>query len=1296
MTAFLSSPIPGSLLAIGLLLVLCAYLCRRSNIATRIIGTLAGSLGLLFVAASQVGLPIAFTSAQLGLLPTQSTQVLRLGVYSPFDAPPLWFKPTNAVCSPVANIGTRVNSANGNCWNAEQPTAGLDLRQFGTSGSAVTTTATVTTGQAGITLAGASDFLTGHGIVIGGAGPFPIVTNPTGLAVASFCYGKSSYGTTVSGSPIITNFLKKGIAVGDLVTGTGIPGGTTVLGYNINTQTLRMSANATASGSLVAITATDPCNKTYYYRMASFDGSGGITQPLAAVFTTTGPQTPSTWAIVCLTWTRPAGTVPAGYAVWKSLDSGATYNFMQALNAEGSGACLNQAGPFMDGGQPSVERPWWIPNDPASIPFGGQPQWLRTSITVGGGTTSLTLANTSSQTITTSTDPIIGMVLHDDTDPWTRFFIALNAQGGTGVIPAVTSNGSSQAVYRTNTGGTITRSGVRLIASPGATIKPFGATIAGNSALTIAGSAGTNYTLGANFTENDNCVVLSSTAGLAKDSFLQFNQAGPGGSSQQADYYFVSRVQQLGCDNKANSVRLEDAAPITFSDAAHREVATITGTPAVGDSVTFTVSGQASCSATYVVVTNDTTTEIARGLALAINSSTCGPFSFATHSLNVVTATFDSTYSTLTFGSSTAHPAGGTEAVALSGGTTTAVASISPVMNVHVDGVMIDGTDNVGTLSGGGWVGVFSIYSAYGTYTNLTIINTVSNGSAITESVSYKNTFDNIYIRRGSGGTQNITSYADFVSYLSTGTKANNITSTEPASFGPQFAFGAYAQVTNLSTDGAYWGRGLKLAGTIGGQFTNINSSNNVFKDLAICCGAYRNSLTNIRTINSYGINQAGIGFFDAWSRENSFTNIVSSGNEYDWDSYPTDYGNTIYGLRTSDGVKRNTVSVSDSKTKLFGWNECQLAYQPEPFLQDLSLITPNPPCQVPSPAASENLLLNGGFELDQAHAGATVGFNDYFADGWKATSGVTSFSFTAGRSSVTPPAGQAFGGLFTITSLGTGPAAGEFVGINQDIPGFMLANTGFGATGAKKLSYSMTVNSSITANVGIAFYNQTSADGYTVMCRIPTANVDTKCSGTIPADVGNAWDRSSSNTSMRMFITLVAGTSYQCGPRVSWVSGLCLTNFDQTQFSLNNGATFKVSAVKLEAGAPTPFKNDIALEIARAQRFYRKSFPFGVAPAQNAGLAGARCGRTSSTTAGTFSLFEKFDTPMIGTPTITTFNPSAANANWRDVTGATDVVAQVDVSTAKADRGFELGTQTTTLTAGRDLCIHYTADSRL
>jgi hypothetical protein len=843
-----------------------------------------------------------------------------LGFTSPFDAPPLWFKPTNANCPVGVNgdTGTQVKSANNTCWVSEHPTAGLDLRQFGATGSATTTTSTTTASQPTVTLASASDFLNGHGVVIGGAGPSTVLTNPTGLTVGANCFAKSASGTTTNGSPIITGVVRKGIAVGDLVTGTGIPGGATVAAYNTTTQTLRISANATAPGTGVSLTITDPCNQTYYYRMSSFDSNGGITQPVAAVSTSVGPLTPSTFNLTCLTWTRPGGTVPAGYVVWRSLDGGTTYNFMQAVNAEGSGTCMNQAGPFLDGGQPLHERPWWIPNNPASIPVGGQPQWLRSTILSGGGTTSITLAGVASQTITTSADPVIGMVLHDDTTPWTGFFAALNSQGGTGIIPAVTLNGTSQAVYRFNSSGIITRSGVKLIADRGATLRPFGGSLTGNAAVQVSGSLGSAYTLVGNLTENDNCVALSSTAGLAKDSLLQFNQAGPGGSSQQADYYFTSRVQQLGCDNKANSVRIEDPAPITFSDASHRETITVSGSVAAGDSVTFTVSGQVSCSATYTVIPGDTTTEVARGLALAIDSSPCGLFSFVTHSLNIATVTFDSTYSTLTLGSSTAHGAGGTETLTLAAGTTTTVQAVNPVSGVFIDGLTIDGTDNVGSLSGL-WFEIISSYSDYSTFTNLTLTNAASNGSALVDSGGYKNNFDNIFIRRGSGGMQNFTSASDFWSFLSTGTKVSNVTSIEPASFGAQFGFGAYPQVTNFSIDGAYWGRGFKLSGTIGGQFTNIRSTNNVFKNVAICCGAYRNTFANLHSINSYGINPSGIGYFDAWSRENSFTNVVSSGNEYDWDSYPTDYGNKIYGLVTADGIKTNTVQVQDPKTRFFG-----------------------------------------------------------------------------------------------------------------------------------------------------------------------------------------------------------------------------------------------------------------------------------------------------------------------------------------------------------------------------------------
>ena len=67
---------------------------------------------------------------------------------------------------------------------------------------------------------------------------------------------------------------------------------------------------------------------------------------------------------------------------------------------------------------------------------------------------------------------------------------------------------------------------------------------------------------------------------------------------------------------------------------------------------------------------------------------------------------------------------------------------------------------------------------------------------------------------------------------------------------------------------------------------------------------------------------------------------------------------------------------------------------------------------------------------------------------------------------------------------------------------------------------------------------------------------------------------------------------------------------------------------------------------------------------------------------------------PMFKTPAITTYNPSAANANCRDITGASDVVVNVDPDTAIGAAGVYIGTQTTSLTAGHHLCIQATADA--
>lgn len=58
----------------------------------------------------------------------------------------------------------------------------------------------------------------------------------------------------------------------------------------------------------------------------------------------------------------------------------------------------------------------------------------------------------------------------------------------------------------------------------------------------------------------------------------------------------------------------------------------------------------------------------------------------------------------------------------------------------------------------------------------------------------------------------------------------------------------------------------------------------------------------------------------------------------------------------------------------------------------------------------------------------------------------------------------------------------------------------------------------------------------------------------------------------------------------------------------------------------------------------------------------------------------------------MTTYNPSAANANWRDVTAGSDVTVSVDPSSAGAATGVEI-TGGTVEAGGDNVCIHAVAD---
>ena len=156
---------------------------------------------------------------------------------------------------------------------------------------------------------------------------------------------------------------------------------------------------------------------------------------------------------------------------------------------------------------------------------------------------------------------------------------------------------------------------------------------------------------------------------------------------------------------------------------------------------------------------------------------------------------------------------------------------------------------------------------------------------------------------------------------------------------------------------------------------------------------------------------------------------------------------------------------------------------------------------------------------------------------------------------------------------------------------------------------------------------------------------------------------------------------------RVSTAPGTVTTkNFFWTEWVLAEQTT-----------APTFVYYPLEDELRREQRFYFKTFPYATAPAQNAGLTGAYTGSASKAAAlGMFIGSFSFPAVMRTSPptTVTFYNPSVANAQLRDVTGAVDTTA---VATSQAgDANLSISFTGNAATAvGNQVAVHITADSR-
>jgi hypothetical protein len=185
----------------------------------------------------------------------------------------------------------------------------------------------------------------------------------------------------------------------------------------------------------------------------------------------------------------------------------------------------------------------------------------------------------------------------------------------------------------------------------------------------------------------------------------------------------------------------------------------------------------------------------------------------------------------------------------------------------------------------------------------------------------------------------------------------------------------------------------------------------------------------------------------------------------------------------------------------------------------------------------------------------------------------------------------------------------------------------------------------------------------------------------------------------LNLFIVIATGVTNQSSTLNSWQAGDFLGSTSQTNTVFTtSGATFQLTGVQFNTGVfNQPFeKRLIQQELADCQRYYAKTFPQGTAVQQAAGLAGALHSQPYGATAGDLFTQWRFPVSMRASPTITTYNSNASNANWRDFSGGSDIVVSVDPDSAKSADSVPICAQTTALTAGHRCYIHASASARM
>lgn len=241
-----------------------------------------------------------------------------------------------------------------------------------------------------------------------------------------------------------------------------------------------------------------------------------------------------------------------------------------------------------------------------------------------------------------------------------------------------------------------------------------------------------------------------------------------------------------------------------------------------------------------------------------------------------------------------------------------------------------------------------------------------------------------------------------------------------------------------------------------------------------------------------------------------------------------------------------------------------------------------------------KNRVINGDVRIDQRNAGVALTVNGtgafYGPDMWRAFGASADGVFTIARSTSSPPAGFTHFLRATVTTADASIGASQRYCVGTVFEGSNMFDLGFGAAGAKTVTVSFLVRSSLTGNFSGVLSNAAGTRVYPFIFAINSANTWERKSVTIEGDVSGTWP-TDVNAWGSLFFDLGAGSSLRSAAGAWTATANVIGATGAVSLIGTLSATFDITGVQLEqGGAATEFERPSVTEsMQRCMRYYQR-----------------------------------------------------------------------------------------------------------